>query len=64
MLLFLPLVCCDVHPSLGLNYMQDLGVEETCNVLDKTSVELHNKIRVLSESTLHILKSTRREGVS
>ena len=22
-------VCCVVHPGLGLNYIQDLGVEET-----------------------------------
>ena len=33
-------------------------------MLDKASVEHHNKIRVASESALHILKSTGREGVS
>ena len=38
-LLCLPVVCCDVHPGLGLNSMQDLGVEETPNGLDKTNVE-------------------------
>ena len=32
-------VCCDVHPDLGLNYMQDLGVEETPNGIDKPSAE-------------------------
>ena len=39
MLLCLPMVCSDVHPGLGLNCMQDLGVEETSNGLDKASVE-------------------------
>ena len=34
-----PMVCCDVHPGLGLNYMQDLGVEEMPNRLDKPSAE-------------------------
>ena len=51
------MVCCDVHPSLGLNYMQDLVVEDILNVLDKPIVEPHNKIRGSSESTMHILKS-------
>ena len=32
-------ICCDVHPGLGLNCMQDLGVEEIQNWLDKTSEE-------------------------
>ena len=36
-LLCLLVVCCDVHPSLGLNCMKDLGVEETLNGLDKPS---------------------------
>ena len=36
-LLCLFVVCCDVHPGLGLNSMQDLGVEETSNGLDKPS---------------------------
>ena len=39
MLLCIPMVRCDVHPGLGLNYMQDLGVEEMRNGLDKPSVE-------------------------
>ena len=30
-------VCCDVFPGLGLNSMQDLGVEETSNGIDKPS---------------------------
>ena len=63
-LLCFPMVCYVVHLSLGLNCMQDLGVEETLNVLDKPSVEPHNKIRVDGESTLHILKRTGREGVA
>ena len=33
-------------------------------MLVKPSVEPHNKIRVAGESALHILKSTRREGVA
>ena len=33
-------------------------------MLDKPSVELHNKIRVVGESALHILKRTGREGIS
>ena len=33
-------------------------------MLDKPSVEPHNKIRVVEESALHILKSTGREGVA
>ena len=32
-------VCCDVYPGLGLNYMEDLGVEETLNGLVKPSEE-------------------------
>ena len=39
MLLCLLVVCCDVHPGLGLNCMQDLGVEEKSNGLDKPSAE-------------------------
>ena len=34
-----PCGCCYVNPDLGLNCMQDLGVEETLNGLDKPSVE-------------------------
>ena len=33
-------------------------------MLDKPSVEPHNKIRAAGESALHILKSGGREGVS
>ena len=33
------MVCCYVCPSLGLNCMQDLGVEETSNGLNKPSAE-------------------------
>ena len=33
-------------------------------MLDKPSVETHNKIRVAGESDLHILKSPGREGVA
>ena len=58
------MVCCVVHLGLGLNCMQDLGVEEMYNVLDKPSVEHHNKIRVAGEYALHILNSTAREGVA
>ena len=32
-------VCCDVYPSLGMNCMQELGVEEAQNWLDKPSEE-------------------------
>ena len=39
MLLGLPVICYDVHPGLGLNCMQDLGVEETRNGIDKPSAE-------------------------
>ena len=39
MLLCMPVVCFDVHPSLVLNYMQELGVEETSNGIDKPSEE-------------------------
>ena len=38
-LLCFPVVFCDVHPSLGLKCMQDLGVEETWNWIDKPSEE-------------------------
>ena len=41
---FFSMFICVVHPGLGLNCMQDLGVEETSNVLDKPSVEPHNNI--------------------
>ena len=33
-------------------------------MLDKPSVEPHNKIRVAGEDALHILKSIGREGVA
>ena len=33
-------------------------------MLDKPSVEPHHKIRVANKPTMHILKSTGREGVS
>ena len=33
-------------------------------MLDKPSVEPHDKIRLASKSAMHILKSTGREGVS
>ena len=39
MLLCFPVVCCAVHPGLGVKCMQDLGVEETRIGLDKPSVE-------------------------
>ena len=39
-------------------------MEETWNVLDKPSVEPHNKIRVPGEYVVHILKCTGREGVA
>ena len=45
MLLCLLVVCCDVHPGLGLNYIQDLGVEEMRNGLDKPSAE-RNLIKI------------------
>ena len=64
MLLCFPMVCCVVHPGLGMNCMQDLGVEEMYNVLDKLGVEPHNKIRVDGEPTMHILKSIGREGIA
>ena len=53
-------------PWLGLKGMQYLGVVETSNGLEKPSAEtnLTKKIRVVGESTMHILKSTRREGIS
>ena len=53
-----------MHPGLGLNYIQVLGVEEIRNKLDKPSVEPHNKIRVASKSTLHILKRIGIEGIT
>ena len=34
-LLCILVVCCDVHLGLGFNSMQDLGVEETPNRIDK-----------------------------
>ena len=39
MLLSTLVVCCDVCPGLGLNSMQDLGVEEMPNGFDKHSEE-------------------------
>ena len=57
---------CDffvVHTISGLNYVQDLGMGETSNVLDKPSVEHYNKIRVAGEPFMHILNGTGREGV-
>ena len=33
-------------------------------MFDKPGVEPHNKIRVVGEPALHILKSTGREGVA
>ena len=39
MLLCLLVVCCDVHPGLGMKCMQDLGVEEMPNGIDKPSAE-------------------------
>ena len=53
-----------MHPGLGLRYVQDLGMGETYNMLDKPGVEPHNKIRVAGKPAMHILKSTRREGVA
>ena len=53
-----------MNPGSGLNYVQDLGMGETYDVLDKPSVEPHNKIRLACEPAMHILKSTGREGVS
>ena len=38
-LLCLLVVCCDVCPGLSSNSMQDLGVEEMPNLLDKPSEE-------------------------
>ena len=58
-----PYGCFVVHPGSGLNYAQDLGMGEIQNVLDKPSVEPHNKIRVVGEPAMHILKITGREGV-
>ena len=58
------MVCYDVHPSLDMNSMQDLGVEEMLNVLDKPGVEPQNKIIVAGESFMHILKRNGREGVA
>ena len=53
-----------MHPGLGLNYAQDLGMGEMYIMLEKHSVEPHNKIRVDGKPTMHILKSTGREGVA
>ena len=53
-----------MHPSLGLNCVQDVGVKETLNVFDKPSVEPHSKIRVACEPAMHILKRIGREGVA
>ena len=39
MLLSYLVVCCYEYPGLGPNSMQDLGVEETSNGLDKPSEE-------------------------
>ena len=33
-------------------------------MLDKPSVEPHNRIRAAGKSALHVLKSTKREGVA
>ena len=38
-LLCILVVCCYVFPSLGVNNMQDLGVEDMLNGLDKPSEE-------------------------
>ena len=59
-----PCGCCVVHLGSGLNYVQDLGMGEMQNGIDKPSVEPHDKIRVASKPAMHILKSTGREGVS
>ena len=59
-----PCCCCVAHLGSGLNYVQDLGMGEMENVLDKPSVEPHNKIRVVGEPAMHILKSNGREGVA
>ena len=66
MLLCLLLVSFYVCPGLGLNYMQDLGVEDTSKDLDKLSAErnLTKKMRVTGESSMQTLKSTGREGIS
>ena len=55
-----------VFPGFGLNYIQYLGVEETLNGLDKPSAErnLTKNIRVVGESSMYTLKSTRREGIA
>ena len=53
-----------MYPGSGLNYVQDLGMGETSNVLDKPSVVHYNKIRVAGQPAMHILKSIGREGVS
>ena len=59
------MVGCVVYPGLGLNYMQDLGVEETSNGLGKFSEErtLTKNIRVVGESSMHTLKRTGKEGI-
>ena len=53
-----------MHPSSGLNYVQDLEMGEKYNVFDKPGVEPHNKIRMVGKPAMHILKSTGREGVA
>ena len=44
-LLCILVVCCDAYLGLGLNSMQELGVEETSNGLDKPSEERNLKKR-------------------
>ena len=59
------MVCCDVHHGLGLNCMQDLGVEEMLNGIDKPRAEEpHEKVRVASKYSLDSLKRTRRKGIA
>ena len=52
-----------MHPDSSLSYVQDSRMGETWNVLDKPSMEHHDKIRVAGKPAMHILKSTGREGV-
>ena len=59
-----PYGCYVVNLGLDLNHVQELGMGQTQNVLDKHSVEPHNKIRVVGEPAIHILKSIGREGVA
>ena len=56
--------CYIVHPGLGLSYVQVLGMGEMYNVLNKTSVEPHDKISEVSKHAMHIPKSPGREGVA